>query len=335
MAVVLRPGDNNDLVRLLQGRLNRDYPLYSNLVVDGDYGPRTTAVVREFQRRAGLTVDGIAGPQTLGRLGLNFDQPDPLPTNLPFFYCASGTWATPFQGPQFDVGWRVEQMGLVRNQPVGYPAAGFLYPNPFLSYNESVAQGVAELMRLILMNAGQFYLCGYSQGAEVVVRTMRLMEPGQPLAHRAGDLLKVITFGNPCRQPGPTLLGNNPPGHGISEIYTPEQFRSRTYDFILGGDMYATTTDDTLLHLGYEALTPLELELPFALKIFTLIQSNEFLALLNLANTPETVAKVIKTSIVVGDFLIRNPHIHYGDWPDFNGVTAVDRAVQILSTGST
>ena len=25
MAVVLKPGDNNDLVRLLQGRLNRDY----------------------------------------------------------------------------------------------------------------------------------------------------------------------------------------------------------------------------------------------------------------------------------------------------------------------
>ena len=59
--------------------------------------------------------------------------------------------------------------------------------------------------------------------------------------------------------------------------------------------------------------------MPFALKIFTLIQSNEFLALLNLANAPETIAKLIRTSIVVGDFLIRNPHIHYGDWPDFNG----------------
>ena len=335
MAVVLRPGDSNDLVRLLQARLNRDYPLYSNLVVDGSYGPRTTAVVREFQRRAGLVVDGVAGSRTLGRLGLNFDQPPPLPTNLPFFYCASGTWATPFQGPPFDVGWRVEQMGLVRNQPVGYPAAGFLYPNPFLSYNESVADGVAELMRLILMNAGQFYLCGYSQGAEVVVRTLRLMLPGQPLAHRAGDLLKVITFGSPCRPPGPTLLGNNPPGSGISRIYTPEQFRSRTYDFVLDGDIYATATGDTLLHLGDETLTPLELDLPFALKIFTLIQSNEFLALLNLANTPENFAKVVRTAIVVGDFLIRNPHIHYNDWPAFNGVTGVDRAVQIVATGST
>jgi hypothetical protein len=37
----------------------------------------------------------------------------------------------------------------------------------------------------------------------------------------------------------------------------------------------------------------------------------------------------------VGDFLIRNPHIHYHDWPDFNGVTGVDRAVQIITTGST
>jgi hypothetical protein len=233
------------------------------------------------------------------------------------------------------VGWRLEQMGRVRNQPVGYPASGFLYPNPFLSYNESVALGMAELVRLILMNAGKFYLGGYSQGAEVVVRTMGLMLPGQPLAHRAGDLLDVVTFGSPCRPPGPTLLGNDPPGAGISKIFTPTEFRSRTYDFVLDGDMYATATDDTLLHLGYEALTALELDLPFALKIFTLIQSNEFQALLNLANTPETFAKVVKTAIVVGDFLIRNPHIHYQDWIAFNGLTAVDRAVQILAATTT
>jgi hypothetical protein len=74
-------------------------------------------------------------------------------------------------------------------------------PNPFLSYNESVAQGVAELMRLILMNAGQFYLCGYSQGAEVVVRTLRLMLPGQPLARRAGDLLKGSRSAAPAARP--------------------------------------------------------------------------------------------------------------------------------------
>jgi hypothetical protein len=105
---------------------------------------------------------------------------------------------------------------------------------------------------------------------------------------------------------------------------------------VLDGDMYSTTNDDTLLHLGYEALTALELDLPFAVKIIiTLIQSNEFLELLNIANTPETFAKVIRTAIVVGDFLIRNPHIHYRDWRSFNGVTGVDRAVLIIATGST
>ena len=116
-----------------------------------------------------------------------------------------------------------------------------------------------------------------------------------------------------------------------SGIYTPNEFRSRTYDFVLDGDMYAITTDDTLVHLGYEALTPLELDLPFALMILTLIRSNEFLALLNLANTPETVAKAIKTAIVLGDFIIRNPHIRYQDRTAFNGMTAVDRAVQLLA----
>ncbi|WP_006247172.1 peptidoglycan-binding domain-containing protein [Mycolicibacterium tusciae] len=45
MAVILRPGEDNDLVRQLQARLNRDYPRYSQLVVDGIYGPATTAVV--------------------------------------------------------------------------------------------------------------------------------------------------------------------------------------------------------------------------------------------------------------------------------------------------
>jgi peptidoglycan hydrolase-like protein with peptidoglycan-binding domain len=37
--------------------------------VDGTYGAATERVVREFQRRAGLMVDGIVGPNTWTRLG--------------------------------------------------------------------------------------------------------------------------------------------------------------------------------------------------------------------------------------------------------------------------
>jgi peptidoglycan hydrolase-like protein with peptidoglycan-binding domain len=66
---VVQRGDESDTVRHLQGVLNRDYPAYSSLTVDGSFGPATEAVVREFQARAGLVVDGVVGSATWGALG--------------------------------------------------------------------------------------------------------------------------------------------------------------------------------------------------------------------------------------------------------------------------
>lgn len=71
---VLRHGDTGADVKALQRNLNRIFPTYSKLAIDGSYGPATMAVVTEFQRRAkkdgryGSTVDGICGPMTQAAL---------------------------------------------------------------------------------------------------------------------------------------------------------------------------------------------------------------------------------------------------------------------------
>jgi peptidoglycan DL-endopeptidase CwlO len=43
------------------------------VAADGEYGPITRAAVRQYQQAHGLVVDGVAGPQTLGALGLPTD----------------------------------------------------------------------------------------------------------------------------------------------------------------------------------------------------------------------------------------------------------------------
>lgn len=53
-------GNTTDQIRDLQRRLG--------ITVDGIYGPQTQQAVRDYQRRMGLTVDGIAGPATWNAL---------------------------------------------------------------------------------------------------------------------------------------------------------------------------------------------------------------------------------------------------------------------------
>ncbi|MED4163193.1 peptidoglycan-binding protein, partial [Halalkalibacterium halodurans] len=66
---VLRQGSRGDAVRDLQRSL-KDLGYY-RMSVDGIFGAGTTTAVREFQRKMGLTVDGVAGPQTLSALNVN------------------------------------------------------------------------------------------------------------------------------------------------------------------------------------------------------------------------------------------------------------------------
>jgi hypothetical protein len=65
-AGTLRQGQRGAGVLALQRGLN--LAAGKGLVEDGDYGPATTAAVRDLQRLFKLEVDGIAGPKTIGAL---------------------------------------------------------------------------------------------------------------------------------------------------------------------------------------------------------------------------------------------------------------------------
>ncbi|TCP13765.1 putative peptidoglycan binding protein [Crenobacter luteus] len=61
MDLTLRKGDHGAAVQELQRKLNAHG---AKLLVDGWYGEATETAVATVQRRAGLVVDGIAGPKT-------------------------------------------------------------------------------------------------------------------------------------------------------------------------------------------------------------------------------------------------------------------------------
>ena len=69
----LRQGDTGPAVAKLQAFLNSTFPAYSKIDVGPQrYGPQTVGVIREFQRRSGVTgsdADGtIVGPRTWAKL---------------------------------------------------------------------------------------------------------------------------------------------------------------------------------------------------------------------------------------------------------------------------
>ncbi|MDE5721484.1 MAG: spore cortex-lytic enzyme [Clostridia bacterium] len=66
---VLKQGATGGEVKEVQRRLKQWG--YYNGAVDGVYGPQTVAAVKAFQKKNGLTADGIAGKATYAALGMN------------------------------------------------------------------------------------------------------------------------------------------------------------------------------------------------------------------------------------------------------------------------
>lgn len=66
---VISQGSRGETVRQIQQKLKR-WGYYKGSV-DGIYGAQTTAAVKYFQRKNGLSVDGKAGPKTLAVMGIS------------------------------------------------------------------------------------------------------------------------------------------------------------------------------------------------------------------------------------------------------------------------
>ena len=69
LAENLRYGSRGDKVKELQQKLKR-WGYYTGSI-DGIFGSGTQAAVKKFQKKNGLTADGIVGPKTAAALGMN------------------------------------------------------------------------------------------------------------------------------------------------------------------------------------------------------------------------------------------------------------------------
>ncbi len=68
-ALTLKKGSTGSTVRTLQTKL-KNWGYYTG-TVDGIYGTQTVNAVKYFQRKNGLTADGIAGTKTLAAMGIS------------------------------------------------------------------------------------------------------------------------------------------------------------------------------------------------------------------------------------------------------------------------
>ena len=78
MPQTIQSGSTGPDVRWAQYLLVRRLILSDAREIDGDFGPKTEAAVKEFQQAAGLAVDGIVGPLTWGALESGYSLPPTL-----------------------------------------------------------------------------------------------------------------------------------------------------------------------------------------------------------------------------------------------------------------
>lgn len=321
------------------------------------YDEFTSAAVREYRFRRGWDASKDWADWQV-KVGLGIVKPTPAQPTLIEFLSVTGTVGAWNNGFGWDVGVRLDPKRF-RHQPVGYNTSAFLMGDPGHSFLDAVNEGSAELLRLALPTRGPKVLDGYSMGASVVTRALN-----QWPADRRDEIRAVIQQGDPTRPKGPTLLGNDPGGEGISDERPPAWVLDRYYSFTIDGDMYPNSTG--LLPQLYQILVRAEATPEFAMYLFQVLGTSMGAALLGTATgglgglpgfgalapilgmvtagpqsrtagPPDLFAMllnipgIVQTIVTALKFVVTNAHSHYGDQPVFGGLTGVDRAVQIVS----
>ena len=331
-------GDVLPLVSKIQRRLIFAYPKYSRAI---EHGVTESGVFDDATQRAlidltnhmnntqnrGLRTDGVANWRVLVAIGAVTPAPT-APTK------------------------RFIQQG------VGFDTSAFLMGNATHSYNDAIAEGSAELLRLALTDPRPKVVIGYSMGDDVANHAM-LRWP----AERRNEIKMVVGFGGPSRPAGVTLLGNDPGGKGIAGIYTPDWLRDRTYHFTHDGDMYANAVG--ILPQLYQILVRLEVSMEFAAYLFNVFVTSigqqllgtvasqipgagalsGLLGLITPGSTKETdgpinlpamltnLPAIVQTIAAALKFVHTNAHYGYHNTPQpfWRGMTAVDCAAQIIT----
>jgi peptidoglycan hydrolase-like protein with peptidoglycan-binding domain len=155
---IVGPGDAGENVCHAQRALRRT-PNFT-LVCDGEYGAKTEAAVREFQKSAGLPVDGVVGPSTWAVL------PDggPMPVlregtkgeavvSLQRLLTtgAPGQWKVTPQGIDGEFGKNTKASVIALQTWVGLPADGVVGQQTWDSINTSLETAVG--LRHIVQDA--------------------------------------------------------------------------------------------------------------------------------------------------------------------------------------
>lgn len=106
----LRFGNKGEDVKTLQTKLNTVCPY--GLTVDGVFGAKTEAAVKDFQKTNGLSVDGIAGAKTWSKLGVETAD-EVIPTgrtiNKLIVHCAATPEGEDYSADSIDASHKARQ----------------------------------------------------------------------------------------------------------------------------------------------------------------------------------------------------------------------------------